>query len=140
MAFDYNFGPEATARKSLKHLSMLKSTRALISVVAADPLTVAERLFERELVAQEQVRDAQLATKHNHLKASELVIHLIDMVGSFPQKYDEILDVLREFPWLKNGVKRVEETHKAEEAALSRYSDSASVSTLVHLQYIGITS
>ena len=117
---------------NLKHLSFLKCTRALTSAVAADPLSIAQGLLERGIVSEQQVRAAQLQTKDNYLKASELVIHLTEIVGNFPGKYEEVLDVLKGFPWLKDGVKKVENMHKAE----SRRPQAHSKVCVSRAQYI----
>ena len=113
-------------KKSLKHLSLLKCARGLVVAVAADPLDIAERLLEKGIVSEQQVRAAQLQTKENHLKASELVMYLIDLVGSWPEKYESVLGVLDEVTWLRDIVKRMKETHRTLEIDAALHNDYSS--------------
>ncbi len=100
--------------KNFEHLALLKSTRALTSAVAADPLAVAEKLFEKGLASSAQLRAAQLQTKDDHLKASELVVHIVDTVEYNPEQYKVVLGILKKFTWLQDAVKAVEKIHDDE--------------------------
>lgn len=90
-----------------EHLAMVQCTEMLTNGVSQDPLKVASMLLSEGLAAPAQVRSAQLPTKDDHLKASELVLHMMGKVEMFPENFERILSLLDTLPWLQDVVKSV---------------------------------
>ena len=76
------------------------------------PLKVAGLLLAEGMAAPAQVRLAQLQTKDNHLKASELVLHMIGKVEQFPENFGVLLALLERLPWLRDEVNYIRKKYK----------------------------
>ena len=108
----------------LEHLTLIQCTESLTSGISQDPLKVASLLLEKGLVAPAQVRSAQLQGKDDHLKASQLVLHMIGKVEMFPEKFEVFLSLLDGLPWLQDVVECVRQKYKENKAGVKSNGDS----------------
>lgn len=76
--------------------TLLHFTHTLTTAIALDLLKIASKLVEVEVITVTQLRAAQLQPKDDHLKASELVTHVIDQVSLQPENFAVFLRVLEE--------------------------------------------
>lgn len=100
---------------SLQYRTLIKATPKMTEVISGDPLTVAEKLFAKELVAPAAVSQAQNIALDARVKASSLVSNVLRMVKSFPENYEAFLEVLSEVP-LKQLVDDIRNVYSALEA------------------------
>lgn len=107
----------------LEHLTLLQCTEKLTNGISQDPLKVASLLLEKGLVAPAQVRSAQLQGKDDHLKASELVLHMIGKVEMFPENFEVFLSLLDSLFWLQDVVESVRRKHEENKAGVKSKSN-----------------
>ena len=103
---------------SLEYRTLVRATPKMTDVISGGySLTVAEKLSAKGLVAPSAVDQAQNIAIANKVKASSLVSTVTRNVGSFPENYEDFLQVLDDVP-LKQLVKHIRtvyETIKAED-------------------------
>ncbi len=92
---------------NLKHWTLVQCAEKLTTGISQDPVKVAGMLLSRGLAAPAQVRSAQLQTKDDHLKASELVLHMIGKVEMFPENFEVLLELLNTLLWLQDVVTHI---------------------------------
>ena len=84
----------------------------IISELAEDPLSVSAELFAKGFIADPQHKSMQTAAKADEVKAGELVEQVKRKVKKYPHKYQEFLDILTNFTWLKDMAKACDEYGK----------------------------
>ena len=99
---------------SLEYQTLVRCTDTLTLAISADPLRVASKLLEVNLISLAQLRAVQQPTRDSHLKASELVTHMLEQVNLCPDKFDLFVKILNEVPCLQNTAKLLRETHSLE--------------------------
>ena len=87
--------------------TLLHFTHTLTTALATDIVTVASKMVEVKLISLAQLREVQLQPKDSHLKASELVTHVIEQVRLQPGRFAVFLRVLEEVGLFEEVVRDV---------------------------------
>ena len=95
----------------MEYLALLKCKVELTSEISADPLSVSSALVAKGLIPEAVHSSVQLQTKEKEVKASELVSLVTSKVKAYPARFDELLEVLNGFNWLKDVLKSVTDAY-----------------------------
>ena len=76
---------------SVEYRALVNNTHKMITLIAGDPITVASKLMEKELIP----------ASASGAGAKELVEIVRNHVNVFPEKFGVFIGVLREIPWLR---------------------------------------
>ncbi len=68
----------------------------IIEEVAKDPNSLSDALFQNGIIAQGIRDEMQLDCVRDTQKARKLATCLEDIIKAYPQRYEEIIDILRE--------------------------------------------
>lgn len=93
---------------NIEHLTFVECTTILVNEIAQDPLQVAQKCLEENLVSQNLIWSIQTQGKDDRAKASELVTVLITKVEHFPEKFRVFMRILHELRYLKDVSTKVE--------------------------------
>lgn len=108
----------ATVSESVELLTLRQFTDDLTTVIAADPLKVANKLFEKKLISDGAHRSViQEHAKEKQVKASELMLHVRDQVQHDSRVFDEFIEILIEcvpFQSLANKIRKAVSKNKEE--------------------------
>ena len=99
--------PLPSAMVEYKSLSSISDK--LISMIASDPLPLANVLFARGLISKAKLSSA---SQGKYEQATEIVQQVLNTVQHFPQKFEVFLGAVRELPWLQALAESIEETFK----------------------------
>ena len=94
---------------SVEYRALVKNTHKMISEISGDPLNVASRLIEKDLVASGSLGSMNSLAKEKALKASELVEQVNNKVSTFPEKFEVFIEILNELPWLRDLAKLLQD-------------------------------
>ena len=97
---------------NIEHTTLLNCTTELTREIAADPLSVTERLLAKKLIPESVHSSTQLQAKEKQLKASEIVSHVTNKVETFPAKFEVFLGILDGLPWLEDLADLVREEYE----------------------------
>ena len=97
--------PPPSAMVEYKSLSSISDK--LISMIASNPLPLANVLFARGLIG-----NVDFASQGKYEQATEIVHQVLNTVQHFPQKFEVFLSAVRELPWLQALAKSIEETYE----------------------------
>ncbi len=86
---------------ALKHLALLKCKVELTSEISADPLSVSTALVAKGFIPEAVHSSVLQQTKEKEVMANELVSQVTNKIRTYPARFDEFLEVLRSFIWLK---------------------------------------
>ena len=82
--------------RNVESSTLLQFTAVLTAAIAPVLLKVVSKLFKAGLISQAQFRAANIQTKDNRQKASELVTHIVELVKLQPDKFAAFLRILEE--------------------------------------------
>ena len=86
---------EGVATESAEHRAFVRCTPKLINAIAADPLTVTTNFVGGELIPFHILGSVQSLAKSNKEKAAEIAICIVNKVKDYPEKFEDILTLLR---------------------------------------------
>ena len=99
--------PPPSAMVEYKSLSSISDK--LISMIASDPLPLANVLFARGLISKAKLSSA---SQGKYEQATEIVQQVLNTVEHFPQKFEVFLNAVKEQTWLENLAESIEETYE----------------------------
>ena len=99
--------PPPSAMVEYKSLSSISDK--LISMIACDPLPLANVLFARGLISKAKLSSA---SQGKYEQATEIVHQVLNVVQHIPQKFEVFLSAVRELPWMQALAESIEETFK----------------------------
>ena len=118
----------ATSLKNMESVTLRQYTGVLCTAIASNVVEVATKLFEKELISLEQLREAQLQSKTTYLRANGLVSDVIARVSFQPEAFRVFLDVLKECGVAEGVVKEVYKRYADNQAVRKVRNISQSVS------------
>lgn len=121
-------------------ISLASYTYALTTTIAADPLTVASKLLEKDMISSSQFEAAQQQTITDSAKASRLVAQVINQVKQQPKKLKQFLDIPSSIPVMRDKAEEIRkevQRSKNEATTLSREQTSVRSGIAVKTKELG---
>ena len=90
-----NNSSQEAEKYTLEQQILRESTTNLVSVIAINPLHFSYKLLEKGMIPQSLVREMTEKEKDKTEKATELVLRVIEKVGSSPETFGTFLGILQ---------------------------------------------
>lgn len=118
-------GHQQPPHQNIEHLTLIECTGVLTTEIAANPLEVAQKCVEENLVPPSLVGSILSQAEDNRTNSSKLVLMITDKVGVFPEYFCVLLRILHSFGCFESLCRRVEA--KYEEKRRNALSDESRV-------------
>ena len=93
--------PESGLKNPVEYEALLSCKDQLISELSSDVQTISRKLLDKDLIPPSLLKGQN---------ACDIVECVLNKVKFFPEKYDSVISVLTECPWLNDLVKLLSET------------------------------
>lgn len=107
--------------RNVGYLAIVECTTKLCTQISIDPLKVSQKLLEKGVVSEVQVRNSLSQHLDDYTKASMLLDVVTRQIQVFPEKFEALLCILGQIPWLEDVVELIKEKCSAKASALDHH-------------------